>query len=119
MRWPNIDQSRWAKAEAMALLDIEHLAFHVAGQAVLADVAMTVGEREIHALARRQRHRKNHARLPADGLRWLYANRGPDAISRPGFRFDLCQSGPLVGNQLPVVLNRRVRWWQACRALNC
>jgi len=53
MRWPNIDQSRWAKAEAMALLDIEHLAFHVAGQAVLADVAMTVGEREIHALARR------------------------------------------------------------------
>lgn len=34
----------------MALLDIEHLAFHVAGQAILADVEMTVGEREIHAL---------------------------------------------------------------------
>lgn len=28
----------------MALLNIEHLAFHVAGQTVLADVEMTLGE---------------------------------------------------------------------------
>lgn len=41
----------------MVLLDIEHLAFRVAGQVVLADVEMTVGEGEIHVLLTSRHHR--------------------------------------------------------------
>ena len=43
----------------MALLDIEHLAYRIASQTILADVEMTMGEGEIHALRASRRHRQD------------------------------------------------------------
>jgi hypothetical protein len=45
--------------ETMASLDIEHLAYRIASQMVLANVEMTVGEGEIHALLASRRYQQD------------------------------------------------------------